>query len=79
MHYVVIWHVFIFPYLMLMNICSDLCLVSAPSCFVTAEAGREEAAVTHWRPLMHTEGDHMTLINIYNAFIERTYTSASIT
>ncbi|XP_030290766.1 ATP-dependent RNA helicase DQX1 [Sparus aurata] len=45
-------------------------MLTAPSCFVTAEAGREEAAVTHWRPLMHTEGDHMTLINIYNAFIE---------
>ncbi|KAM8743018.1 ATP-dependent RNA helicase DQX1 [Acanthopagrus schlegelii] len=44
-------------------------MLTAPSCFVTAEAGREEAAVTHWRPLMHTEGDHMTLINIYNAFI----------
>lgn len=23
---------------------------------------------------MHNEGDHMTLINIYNAFLERTYT-----
>ncbi|KAM9338039.1 ATP-dependent RNA helicase DQX1 [Symphorus nematophorus] len=45
-------------------------MLTAPSCFVTAEASREEAAVTHWRPLMHTEGDHMTLINIYNAFIE---------
>ncbi|KAK7895805.1 hypothetical protein WMY93_021130 [Mugilogobius chulae] len=30
----------------------------------------EEDAVTHWRPLMHVEGDHMTLINIYTAFIE---------
>ncbi|XP_076614652.1 ATP-dependent RNA helicase DQX1 [Chaetodon auriga] len=45
-------------------------MLTAPSCFVTTEASREEAAVTHWRPLMHTEGDHMTLINIYNAFIE---------
>ncbi|XP_045923325.1 ATP-dependent RNA helicase DQX1 [Micropterus dolomieu] len=45
-------------------------MLTAPSCFVTAEPSREEAAVTHWRPLMHTEGDHMTLINIYNAFIE---------
>lgn len=43
-------------------------LLSAPSCFVAAET-----AVTHWRPLMHAEGDHMTLINIYNNFIERTY------
>uniref|UniRef100_A0A3Q3T051 DEAQ box RNA-dependent ATPase 1 n=1 Tax=Mastacembelus armatus TaxID=205130 RepID=A0A3Q3T051_9TELE len=45
-------------------------MLTAPSCFVTAEPSREEAAVTHWRPLMHTEGDHMTLINIYNAFIK---------
>lgn len=45
-------------------------MLTAPSCFVTADPSREEAAVTHWRPLMHTEGDHMTLINIYNAFIE---------
>lgn len=45
-------------------------MLTAPSCFVTAEPSREEAAVTHWRPLMHTEGDHMTLINIYNAFME---------
>ncbi|XP_035523597.1 ATP-dependent RNA helicase DQX1 [Morone saxatilis] len=45
-------------------------MLTAPSCFVTAEPSREEAAVTHWRPLMHTEGDHMTLINIYNAFKE---------
>ncbi|XP_058472695.1 ATP-dependent RNA helicase DQX1 [Solea solea] len=45
-------------------------MLTAPSCFLMAEANREEAAVTHWRPLMHTEGDHMTLINIYNAFTE---------
>lgn len=45
-------------------------MLTAPSCFVTAEPSREEAAVAHWRPLMHTEGDHMTLINIYNAFME---------
>uniref|UniRef100_A0A3B3ZQU7 Helicase ATP-binding domain-containing protein n=1 Tax=Periophthalmus magnuspinnatus TaxID=409849 RepID=A0A3B3ZQU7_9GOBI len=41
-----------------------------PSCFATVDANKEEEAVTHWRPLMHTEGDHMTLINIYIAFIE---------
>uniref|UniRef100_A0A3Q0RG30 Helicase-associated domain-containing protein n=1 Tax=Amphilophus citrinellus TaxID=61819 RepID=A0A3Q0RG30_AMPCI len=46
-------------------------MLTAPSCFVTAEPSREEAAVAHWRPLMHTEGDHMTLINIYNAFLEQ--------
>ncbi|XP_072227646.1 ATP-dependent RNA helicase DQX1-like [Leuresthes tenuis] len=45
-------------------------MLTAPSCFVTAEPCREEAVVALWRPLMHTEGDHMTLINIYNAFME---------
>uniref|UniRef100_A0A3B5A8G9 DEAQ-box RNA dependent ATPase 1 n=1 Tax=Stegastes partitus TaxID=144197 RepID=A0A3B5A8G9_9TELE len=45
-------------------------MLTAPSCFMTAEPSREEVAVAHWRPLMHTEGDHMTLINIYNAFME---------
>ncbi|KAK2818777.1 hypothetical protein Q5P01_024338 [Channa striata] len=44
-------------------------MLTAPSCFVTAEPSREEVAVTRWRNLMHTEGDHMTLINIYNSFI----------
>ncbi|XP_033845675.1 ATP-dependent RNA helicase DQX1 [Periophthalmus magnuspinnatus] len=45
-------------------------MLTAPSCFATVDANKEEEAVTHWRPLMHTEGDHMTLINIYIAFIE---------
>ncbi|XP_074547137.1 ATP-dependent RNA helicase homolog DQX1 [Halichoeres trimaculatus] len=45
-------------------------MLTAPSCFVTVYPGREEVAVAHWRPLMHPEGDHMTLINIYKAFIE---------
>ncbi|TNN29850.1 putative pre-mRNA-splicing factor ATP-dependent RNA helicase DHX32 [Liparis tanakae] len=44
-------------------------MLTAPSCFVT-EADREEAAVSCWRPLMHPEGDHMTLINIYSAFTQ---------
>ncbi|XP_061588679.1 ATP-dependent RNA helicase DQX1 [Cololabis saira] len=45
-------------------------MLTAPSCFMTTEPSREEAAVALWRPLMHAEGDHMTLINIYNAFLE---------
>ncbi|XP_022600356.1 ATP-dependent RNA helicase DQX1-like [Seriola dumerili] len=45
-------------------------MLTAPSCFMMADPSREEAAVSHWRPLMHTEGDHMTLINIYKAFTE---------
>ncbi|XP_062269325.1 ATP-dependent RNA helicase DQX1 [Platichthys flesus] len=45
-------------------------MLTAPSCFMAVESSREEAAVTHWRSLMHPEGDHMTLINIYKAFTE---------
>ncbi|XP_034048080.1 ATP-dependent RNA helicase DQX1 isoform X2 [Thalassophryne amazonica] len=45
-------------------------MLTAPSCFVTVEPSREEAAFTRWRPLLHTEGDHMTLISIYNAFVK---------
>ncbi|XP_013883053.1 ATP-dependent RNA helicase DQX1 isoform X2 [Austrofundulus limnaeus] len=45
-------------------------MLTAPSCFMAAEANTEEAAVAVWRPLMHAEGDHMTLINIYHAFME---------
>ncbi|KAF7648344.1 hypothetical protein LDENG_00158210, partial [Lucifuga dentata] len=45
-------------------------MLTASCCFVPPEADRDEAAVSHWRPLLHTEGDHMTLINIYNAFME---------
>ncbi|CAN9504693.1 unnamed protein product [Ophioblennius macclurei] len=44
-------------------------MLTAPSCFVAVEPDREEAALAQWRPLMHAEGDHMTLINIYNAFV----------
>lgn len=46
--------------------------LSAPSCFLVPDPSKEEAAVSVWRPMMHSEGDHMTLINVYNAFIERT-------
>lgn len=53
------------------------CLSAAPSCFVAPEPGGEEAAVALWRPLLHAEGDHMTLVNIYNAFMERTCNKAS--
>nr|XP_057912592.1 ATP-dependent RNA helicase DQX1 [Doryrhamphus excisus]XP_057912600.1 ATP-dependent RNA helicase DQX1 [Doryrhamphus excisus] len=45
-------------------------MLTAPSCFVKPEPSREEAAIAHWRPLMHSDGDHMTLINIYNAYME---------
>ncbi|KAM4719782.1 ATP-dependent RNA helicase DQX1 isoform 1-T2 [Anableps anableps] len=45
-------------------------MLTAPSCFLTPDPSREDAAVSVWRPLMHSEGDHMTLINVYNAFME---------
>ncbi|KAM9820802.1 ATP-dependent RNA helicase DQX1 [Neosynchiropus ocellatus] len=45
-------------------------MLTAPCCFVVADPSREEAAVSHWRALMHSEGDHMSLICIYNAFME---------
>lgn len=45
-------------------------MLTAPSCFATVDSSKEEVAVTHWHPLMHNEGDHMALINIYMAFIE---------
>ncbi|KAM8829089.1 ATP-dependent RNA helicase DQX1 isoform 1-T3 [Spinachia spinachia] len=45
-------------------------MLTAPTCFLTAEPKGDETAVTHWRPLMHAEGDHMTLVTIYNNFIE---------
>ncbi|XP_038136553.1 ATP-dependent RNA helicase DQX1 [Cyprinodon tularosa] len=45
-------------------------MLTAPSCFLSPDPSKEEAAVSVWRPLMHSEGDHMTLINVYNAFME---------
>ncbi|XP_057674646.1 ATP-dependent RNA helicase DQX1 isoform X2 [Corythoichthys intestinalis] len=45
-------------------------MLTAPSCFLRPEPSKEEAAVAQWRPLMHNEGDHMSLINIYNAYIK---------
>ncbi|XP_062334450.1 ATP-dependent RNA helicase DQX1 isoform X1 [Osmerus eperlanus] len=45
-------------------------MLTAPPCFVTPPSNREEAAATHRLPLLHTEGDHFTLINIYNAYIQ---------
>lgn len=45
-------------------------MLTAPTCFATVDPSKEEVAHSHWRSLMHTEGDHMTLINIYMAFIE---------
>uniref|UniRef100_A0A665T9C5 ATP-dependent RNA helicase DQX1-like n=1 Tax=Echeneis naucrates TaxID=173247 RepID=A0A665T9C5_ECHNA len=45
-------------------------MLTAPSCFMTVEPSREDTALSYWRRLLHTEGDHMTMINIYKAFTE---------
>ncbi|KAI1904634.1 hypothetical protein AGOR_G00007710 [Albula goreensis] len=45
-------------------------MLTAPSCFVIPQPQNEEAALTHRRPLLHPEGDHLTLINIFNAYIQ---------
>ncbi|XP_035248181.1 ATP-dependent RNA helicase DQX1 [Anguilla anguilla] len=45
-------------------------MLTAPSCFVTPPPQSEEAAATHRRPLLHPEGDHLTLINIFNAYVQ---------
>ncbi|KAJ8287226.1 hypothetical protein GJAV_G00049090 [Gymnothorax javanicus] len=45
-------------------------MLTAPSCFLTPPPQGEEAAATYRRPLLHPEGDHLTLINIYNAFVQ---------
>ncbi|XP_067293634.1 ATP-dependent RNA helicase DQX1 [Pseudorasbora parva] len=45
-------------------------MLTAPPCFITPPANKEEAAATHRRLLLHPEGDHMTLINVYNAYLQ---------
>ncbi|XP_043093179.1 ATP-dependent RNA helicase DQX1 [Puntigrus tetrazona] len=45
-------------------------MLTAPPCFVTPPANKEESAATHRRPLLHPDGDHMTLINVYNAYLQ---------
>lgn len=38
---------------------------------MAVEARKKEAALLHWRQFLHSEGDHLTLVNVYNAFVER--------
>ncbi|XP_050966295.1 ATP-dependent RNA helicase DQX1 [Labeo rohita] len=45
-------------------------MLTAPPCFVTPPVNKAEAAATHRRPLLHPDGDHMTLINVYNAYLQ---------
>ncbi|MGH0149053.1 UNVERIFIED_CONTAM: hypothetical protein FKN15_052828 [Acipenser sinensis] len=43
-------------------------MLTASPCFVTPPQHSEEAAATRRRVLLHSDGDHFTLINLYNAF-----------
>ncbi|KAM9337002.1 DEAD/H (Asp-Glu-Ala-Asp/His) box polypeptide 32a [Symphorus nematophorus] len=43
-------------------------MLSAPSCFLEPPAGMTHEAIQCHRKFQHPEGDHFTLINIYNAF-----------
>ncbi|CAJ1080242.1 DEAD/H (Asp-Glu-Ala-Asp/His) box polypeptide 32a [Xyrichtys novacula] len=43
-------------------------MLAAPSCFLEPPAGMTHEAVQCHRKFQHPEGDHFTLINIYNAF-----------
>ncbi|KAK5906120.1 hypothetical protein CgunFtcFv8_002011 [Champsocephalus gunnari] len=43
-------------------------MLSAPSCFVEPPTGMTHEAAQCHRKFQHPEGDHFTLINIYNAF-----------
>ncbi|XP_074519438.1 DEAD/H (Asp-Glu-Ala-Asp/His) box polypeptide 32a [Halichoeres trimaculatus] len=43
-------------------------MLAAPSCFLKLPTGMTHEAVQCQRKFQHPEGDHFTLINIYNAF-----------
>ncbi|XP_054625085.1 DEAD/H (Asp-Glu-Ala-Asp/His) box polypeptide 32a [Dunckerocampus dactyliophorus] len=43
-------------------------MLSAPSCFLEPASGMTHNAVLCRRKFQHPEGDHFTLINVYNAF-----------
>ncbi|KAL0964779.1 hypothetical protein UPYG_G00328820 [Umbra pygmaea] len=43
-------------------------MLSAPSCFLETAVGKTQEALQCHRKFQHPEGDHFTLINIYNAF-----------
>ncbi|XP_064407786.1 ATP-dependent RNA helicase DQX1-like [Latimeria chalumnae] len=43
-------------------------MLTAPPCFLAPPALCDESAAAHRRVLLHPEGDHFTLINVYNAF-----------
>ncbi|XP_036295227.1 putative pre-mRNA-splicing factor ATP-dependent RNA helicase DHX32 isoform X3 [Pipistrellus kuhlii] len=52
-------------------------MVTAPSCFSHLPRGAEAAALACWRPFLHPEGDHFTLINVYKAYQDAALSAAS--
>ncbi|XP_029788630.1 putative pre-mRNA-splicing factor ATP-dependent RNA helicase DHX32 [Suricata suricatta] len=52
-------------------------MVTAPSCFSSLPRGAEEAALACWKPFLHPEGDHFTLVNIYKAYQDVALNSSS--
>jgi len=38
---------------------------------MTSTLTGDDAAIAQRRPLLHAEGDHFTLINIYHGFLQR--------
>uniref|UniRef100_H3A329 DEAD-box helicase OB fold domain-containing protein n=1 Tax=Latimeria chalumnae TaxID=7897 RepID=H3A329_LATCH len=49
----------------------------APCCFMDPPPGADDLVVTCHRKFFHPEGDHFTLINIYNAFKKKCLYSTS--
>ncbi|OXB54113.1 hypothetical protein ASZ78_002132 [Callipepla squamata] len=45
-------------------------MLTAPPCFVTPSTRLEEAVTARRRALLHPDGDHFTLINIFNSFLQ---------
>ncbi|NWR80199.1 DQX1 helicase, partial [Centropus unirufus] len=46
-------------------------MLTVSSCFVSPSTHLEEAVTARQRALLHPDGDHFTLINIFNAFQQR--------
>uniref|UniRef100_A0A3Q3WZH0 Helicase ATP-binding domain-containing protein n=1 Tax=Mola mola TaxID=94237 RepID=A0A3Q3WZH0_MOLML len=53
-------------------------MLSAPSCFLEPPAGMTHETERRHRKFQHHEGDHFTLINIYNAFKQRSQNSINL-
>ncbi|MGH0123908.1 UNVERIFIED_CONTAM: hypothetical protein FKN15_046761 [Acipenser sinensis] len=43
-------------------------MLTAPNCFLEPPSGSEQLALTCHMKFQHSEGDHFTLINVYNAY-----------